>query len=176
MYVTLNANAAPRAGCDMVRFGGDLLKKVLTSKFPWFSRLSLMVTARLFLLALDRSALAIARARRFVSRATERDRPQLLMLARRLGAIVTTLDDSRQELEQAGIARSLPANSRLILRRLSELAEEADDIAENAALGASANFAEFVHQELTTVGIGETTVRRGDIHATDKGQRLQQRL
>ena len=151
MNATLNANAAPRVGGDMVRFGGDLLKKALTRRSRWSSPLSLTVAAWLFRLSLHHAALAIARARRFVSRATERGRPKLLALARRLATMVTTLDDTRKELEQSGIASSLPIGGRRTLRRLSELAEEADDIAENAALGASAAFAEFVHQELATV-------------------------
>ena len=66
---------------------------------------------------------------------------------------MTTLDDTHQELEQSAIASSLPITGRRALRRLSDLAEEADDIAEDAALGASAAFAEFVHRELATVGL-----------------------
>lgn len=154
MDATLNANAGPRVDGDLVRFGGDLLKKALARKSSRSFRPSLTVAAWLFLLSLHHAAFAIAWVRRIVSRATERDRPKLLALARRLGTMVTTLDATRQELEQSGIASPLPIKGRRALRRLSELAEEADDIAEDAALGASAAFAEFVDQELAKVGPG----------------------
>lgn len=78
MDATLDANTAPGAAGDLVRFGGNLLKGALTRKPCWSSRPSLVVTAWLFLLSLHHAALAIARARRLVRRATERDRPQLL--------------------------------------------------------------------------------------------------
>lgn len=153
MDATLDATTAPGAAGDLVRFSGNLLKSALTRKSCWSSRPAVVATAWLFLLSLHHAALAIARARRLVRRATERDRPQLLALAKRLGTLMTRLDDTHQELEQSGIASSLPIRGPRTLRRLSDLAEEADDIAEDAALGASAAFAEFVHRELATVGL-----------------------
>ena len=151
MDITISASAVPQATVDLARFVGDLLKRTLTrtSAGP-ISRLSLLLASRLFLLVLSSTALVVARAREFVCSATEQDRPQLLEVAKRLSALVTTLDDSQHKLEQKGITRSLPIRGRLILRRLSELAEDADDVAENAALSASADFADFVHQELAT--------------------------
>ena len=113
-------------------------------------------TCDLFLLVLRFSHLVVSQSREFVANATEEDRARLLELARRLQALVSALDDCEGELKRSQVTRSMPIRGRLLLRRLAQLAEEADDVAENAALSASARFAELVHQELAAVRRGET--------------------
>lgn len=144
--MALRANAPPDTAVDVVaEFLRCLVKEVAT-------RRSLGVSAHRLLYVLRFAGLVLARCREFVSGATERDRTKLLELGRNLGTLAKALDDSQGQLKRRGIVLSMPLKGRLILRHLENLADEAINIAENAALGASAQFADRVHRELATLG------------------------
>lgn len=146
MAMALSASEPPDTAVEVVvGFVRDLLDEVAV-------RQSLRETADRLLSVARFASLVLTRAREFVSCATEQDRSRLLDLARRLGALSRALDDSQSKLKQHGIVGSMPIKGRLVLRRLYDLADQADDIAENAALGASAPFSELIHRELETVG------------------------
>lgn len=148
--IALEANGPPEPAVSVVLgFVRQFMIQLSASK-------SLRETCDLFLLVLRFSHLVVSQSREFVVNATEEDRARLLELARRLQALVSALDDCEGELKRSRITRSMPIRGRLLLRRLAQLAEEADDVAENAALSASARFAELVHQELAAVRRGET--------------------
>lgn len=148
--VALDANGLPEPAVSVVLgFVRQFMIQLSASK-------SLRETCDLFLLVLRFSHLVVSQSREFVANATEEDRPRLLELARRLQALVRALDDCEGELKRSRITRSMPIRGRLLLHRIAQSAEEADDVAENAALSASARFAELVHQELAAVRKGET--------------------
>ena len=147
--VALDANGLPEPAVSVVLgFVRQFMIQLSASK-------SLRETCDLFLLVLRFSHLVVSQSREFVANATEEDRARLLELARRLQALVSALDDCEGELKRSRITRSMPIRGRLLLRRLAQLAEEADDVAENAALSASIPFAERVHRELAAVKSGD---------------------
>lgn len=143
--VALSATEPPNTAVDViVGFVRDLLEEAT-------ARQSLRETTDRLLSVTHFAKFVVARSREFVSGATEQDRPRLLDLARNLGTLARALDDSHDQLKRHRILRSMPIRGRLLLRRLDNLAEEAEEAAENAALGASAPFAERVRRELATV-------------------------
>ena len=85
---------------------------------------------------------------RKVSRAdvrTEDDRKILRAIARYVQSVGDALSDCRDEV--AGITRPLPFRG-AVLNRFDVLFVEAEDLAETAALGASSEFANLVHEDL----------------------------
>lgn len=97
------------------------------------------------LLCMRRSLDQLSRAVSAADVSSEGDREVLRRVARRQQSLADALSRYRDEF--AGIPRPLPFR-RVVLRLFDALVTETEDLAETAALGASAEFANLVHEDL----------------------------